>query len=563
MRVKRLKKPKYLVSAIFGALYFYFYFFRYLFGIGKPHRGLGSIAVTAQDLALYQSLGALVLLGFVLSGWLFPHQRAALAFTEAEVAFLFPAPVTRRGLIHFKLLRSQTAILFTTLFLVLITNRAGGHVWIRAAGWWIILCTLNLHFLASSFARTMLLDRGISNWQRRLAILVLLAVAISGVVLWARQTIPAPDVSQWDSFSEVKDYARGILTAGPMPYLLYPFRLVVRPYMSRDALSFLMALGPALALMAVHYWWVMRADVAFEEASVEASKKIADRVAALRAGKWRSSAAAFKQTRAPFKLAAIGFKPVALLWKNLIHAGQGFSARFWIVLASLAVMGCVLLKAFSSASGTLPAIGMVALVFMIWVTILGPQFARQDFRQDLPLADLLKSYPMPGWQIALGELLAPAAILTGIQLFLLLIAVALFGQVPGGGSLGLGTRLNIGFGVACIVPMLNLITLQIPNAAVLLFPAWFQVGKDGPQGIEATGQRLLFVFGSLLAFVVVLIPAAVVFSICFVVVKLFAGWMIAVPVASVTAAVALAGEAAIGVMVMGWLFERFDVSGEG
>ena len=560
MRVKRLKKPKYLVSAIFGALYVYFYFFRYLFGFGRTQRGF---ELSPQDLALYQSLGALALLVFIALGWLIPHQRAALAFTEAEVAFLFPAPVTRRGLIHFKLLRSQAAILFTTVFLVLITNRTGGHVWIRAAGWWVILCTLNLHFLASSFARTMLLERGISNWQRRVAVLGILVVAGGGVAIWAARTVPVPDVSAWESFAQVKGYLSSILTAGPMPYLLYPFRLVVRPYLSRDALSFLVALGPALALMAAHYWWVMRADVAFEEASVEASKKMADRVAALRAGNWRSSKAAFKPRRAPFQLGEVGPKPVALLWKNLIHAGQGFSARLWIVLASLGVMACILLKAFSAESGVLPALGMVSLVFMLWVTLLGPQFARQDFRQDLPLADLLKSYPMPGWQIALGELLAPAAILTGIQWLLLLFAVSLSGQIPGGGSLGLGMRLNIGFGIACVVPMLNLITLQIPNAAVLLFPAWFQVGKDGPQGIEATGQRILFVFGSLLAFFVVLIPAGVVFGLCFVLVKLLVGWAMALPVASVAAAIALAGEAAVGVMVLGWLFERFDVAGEG
>ena len=59
--------------------------------------------------------------------WIIPHQRAALTFTEAEVAFLFPAPISRRALIHFKLLRSQTAILFTTLLLTLVTNRLGGH----------------------------------------------------------------------------------------------------------------------------------------------------------------------------------------------------------------------------------------------------------------------------------------------------------------------------------------------------------------------------------------------------------------------------------------------------
>src|SRR5205085_7964459 len=111
-----------------------------------------------------------------LLAWMVPHQRAALAFTEAEVAFLFPAPVTRRGLIHFKLLRSQTAILFTTVLLTLVANRFGGRAWIHAAGWWVILSTLNLHFLGSSFARTLLLERGISNWRRRLGILLLLAV---------------------------------------------------------------------------------------------------------------------------------------------------------------------------------------------------------------------------------------------------------------------------------------------------------------------------------------------------------------------------------------------------
>src|SRR5947209_2672424 len=40
--------------------------------------------------------------------------------------------------------------------------------------------------------------------------------------------------------------------------------------------------------------------------------------------------------------------------------------------------------------------------------------------------------------------------------------------------------------------MLNLISLVIPNVAVLLFPSWLQGSKDSPQGIEATGQRLIY-----------------------------------------------------------------------
>ena len=40
--------------------------------------------------------------------------------------------------------------------------------------------------------------------------------------------------------------------------------------------------------------------------------------------------------------------------------------------------------------------------------------------------------------------------------------------------------------------------MLIPNAAVLFFPAWFQLGKDGPRGFETTGQQLILMFGQLL-----------------------------------------------------------------
>src|SRR5665213_2891521 len=102
-----------------------------------------------------------------------PHERAALTCTDAEVAFLFPARVTLATLIHVELLRSQLRIVFSTLLLTLVSRRFGGNVWIHALGWWLVLSTLNLHFLGSSFARTLLLDHGVSNRVRRLLVIFL------------------------------------------------------------------------------------------------------------------------------------------------------------------------------------------------------------------------------------------------------------------------------------------------------------------------------------------------------------------------------------------------------
>jgi hypothetical protein len=97
---------------------------------------------------------------------------------------------------------------------------------------------------------------------------------------------------------------------------------------------------------------------------------------------------------------------------------------------------------------------------------------------------------------------------------------------------------------------------------MLLFPAWFQAAKGGAQGIEVTGQRLIFMIGQLLVFTVALIPAAALFAGSFFLVKMLLGAATAIPLASVAAAVVLAAEAAAGVGLLGWLFERFDVSAE-
>ena len=558
-RIRRLKQPKYLAGGIVGVLYFYFYFGRYVFGFRGGHTAL-PVAGSVEDRALFESLGALLMLVPLVLAWVLPHERAALTFTEAEIAFLFPAPITRRGLIQFKLLRSQLRILFTSVLLMLISHRLGSKLWIQALGWWVILSTINLHWLGSSFARTMLLDRGVSNWQRRLGVLGLVLALAAAAVWWAHRTLPGVDFASLNGVEDVKDYARRILAAGPIPYLLYPCRLVVRPYLAPDGIAFLLALGPALLVVLLLYVWVLRSDVAFEEASVEASQRTAAKVAAIRAGNWRAAHKKVKGQRPPFVLHPTGPPTVALLWKNLIGAGQMFTVRLLIILAVGGVCVAVSVGQTSGQSGMASVVAMMASMLLAWSLLIGPQLLRQDFRQDLLLADVLKTYPLPSWQIALGELLAPVLILTAIQWVLLLVTAGLLCQSHGPGPKG-GLVVGIALGSAMLAPMLNLILLQIPNAAVLLFPAWFQAGKAGG-GIEATGQRIIFMLGQLLALAVALLPAAAIFTGVFFLLKLFVNAPLAIPLAAAGATLVLGLEAAFGVALLGRLFERFDVSAE-
>ena len=172
-----------------GGLYFYFYLFR---GFGAARGAQAApMAVPAGLSGLRETMTALGFMVMMLAAWIVPRSRSALAFTEAEIAFLFPAPVSRRTLINFKLLKSQAPIAVSALVMTLIgrsfwSSMGSGPFLIRFFGWWAAFSIFNLHLLGSSFALTMLMDRGISNWKRRAVFLGGAAAAAVWIFLWMR-----------------------------------------------------------------------------------------------------------------------------------------------------------------------------------------------------------------------------------------------------------------------------------------------------------------------------------------------------------------------------------------
>ena len=224
----------------------------------------------------------------------------------------------------------------------------------------------------------------------------------------------------------------------------------------------------------------------------------------------------------------------------------------------MTVLGVSLGKIGNSEGLSVMAAILIA-VALSYSLLLGPQLLRLDFRNDLPQADILKTFPMRGWQIALGEILAPVAVLAAFQWLMLLVGAGLLFCLPGKQET---LFLAIALGAAMLLPVLDLIVLLIPNAAVLLFPSWIQAGKDSPRGIEATGQRLIFALGQMLVLLVALLPAAGVFVGVFFLLYFAFGPAAAVPPASLAATIVLAAEGSFGVMLLGKLFERFDVTEE-
>ncbi len=557
-RVQRLKQPKYLVGAVFGIIYLYFYFFQFLF---LRSRGTGTKSL-GMDPALVSLIGVVVLFLMILAAWVVPHARAALVFSEAEITFLFPSPVSRRALVHFKLLRSQLAILLTVLLLTLITGRifANSHAWMRVLGWWVILSTINLHFLGASFVRTMLLDRGISNRVRRSVVLASLVIFIGATLLWARESLPVPQGFGLTDWKFYRDYAEQLLATPPLAYLMYPFQLVLAPYLAESPAAFARSMLPALVILVLHYLWVIRSDVAFEEASLAVSRKFADSIAAGQKGASVDYAA--KGRRPPFSLKPHGFAPVAFLWKNLIGAQATFRpGMLVIVLIPVVVVAIIAAQTGPRQTALISIVSMMVFMVFTWSLFIGAQFVRCDFRKDLAHMEVLKLYPLRGWEVAAGELLAPLVILTAAQWLLLIAGAALLalGGVPAGFP-----KVPIVWIAAAfiITPCWNGLTLIIPNAAVLLFPSWFQSRVDAPQGIEVAGQRLLLLFGQMVVFSITVVPAGIAFAIGFVALNMIGAESIAPLVGAASASAVLAGEAALGIWIIGKLFERYDLVSE-
>jgi hypothetical protein len=76
------------------------------------------------------------------------------------------------------------------------------------------------------------------------------------------------------------------------------------------------------------------------------------------------------------------------------------------------------------------------------------------------------------------------------------------------------------------------------------------------------GQRIIFVLGQMLVFILALVPAAIGFCAGFFPVLWAADVIPAIPAGACGAAFALAVESAVALLLLGNWFERFDVSSE-
>lgn len=538
-RLRRLRQPKYLLGALAAAVYFWFFFLRNS-GPSSPAQAMSLLFSEGRA----EIIAAVVLSVFLFLAWLVPGDQPGLSFNEAEVAFLFPAPLTRRQLIHYKLLDGLALTLFGALFFSLISGgfRSGfGGSARHLAAWWSLNANLSLHQPLAALAIARLSAYGLRATRRRVLLAVAGVAIVTALITVAVRSGP-----------------------GALEWMLWPARLAVRPFLALGPAEFVLALAPAIGLVMLQYFIVLQLETPFEDASLARAKKTGEITARMRAGQNVVAFGKIRAKRAPFALARWMPVEAAFLWKNLLSAPSYLNRRVFAGVAVFSTALSLWLQRHPEFDGpTLAAFfGFLGLVFLVYLLIFGPQLARNDLRGDLLNADMFKVYPLPGWRIVLGSMLAPTVILTAIGWLLLLPAV--LGLPPPNKLPQLDPALKYALAgsIAFVLPALCAVQLLVPNAATLVFPAWAQVAKRAAGGgIDVMGQRLIFFVGQLFCLLLALVPAGLAAA-----VPLLGFWLVGWPAAIVLAALAitvvLAIEVWLGVLWLGPKFERLDISAE-
>lgn len=540
-QLRRLRSPRAFVALVAGAGYVYWFLVR-------PVRRDGAVAGIGLVAGPWAPpLAALALTALAAAWWLArpaggdgrgsAGPSRALAFTPAEEHLLFPAPVSRRGLVRWKLWRAQLGILVNTLVWTVVLRGAGSEpaAWRRAGAFWVLLSVVFLHRVGAALATggvSARADAGGDPGSRddglpapstldRLRALTpaLVFAGIAGALLAGAARDQARLTAAWDAGLPPFFAAIGAALGHPAARaVLWPARLVVDPLFAAaaGAAPWARAIAPALGVLALHYLWVLRTDAAVQELALEAGARRRTTAGVRGVAPGGSDAlttparARRGQTarvdRRSLPLAPTGVPAVALVWKNLVAATRAVALTRLLAFYAVTAAGVLAVAARTPRLAELA--GVVAGVWAAMLVLAGPTWVRVDLRHDLPHLPFLRAAPLAGRDVVAAEIAASTLALTALQFAALaLLLLASLGARDGFGLTG-EQRLAGALAAPLALPGVNAALLTVQNAAALLFPAWVRAPGGAQRGIESMGQNLVLTTLTLATAAVVLAPAA-------------------------------------------------------
>jgi hypothetical protein len=579
-----LRQPKYLAGTVIGACWMAFWLARFLLHANVPVHFGGATRFPEGLTPTVHQLAGLVVMVLLAVPWLLPWGRLGLPFREAELTLLLQAPLSRRQVIHYGLLKSSLSVLISASFVGLFLGVGGplDRVRVFLGAWMLFLFwDLNSKWRALFLLRQREVSRATALFRR------------AGVTLGIGALLLSLGASAMRVAQVAFEQLRGAgdlealvarLAAAPWPPLLSalttPARWLTGPALAEGWGAFALAALPVVALIVVQRELVLRCPARFEESAL-AQARSRDTWRA-RSRRSRRSSPWGRRLRT-FPLPSAGEPAVAVLWKNLMRV-----SRVPLVHAAGAVVALIVLLAGVPALmgldeviyGVMIVLGLLSSAVIL---VLGGMSWHNDLRSELAHSELVRTWPLPPRRLVAAEVVSPA--LLGFLTACACLGVSLAGFLgsrlraalldvpsridPGGPTVpflgsGSGTALLVLLGLLPLLAGAMLVSSAMHNLMVLVVPAWMAQGPDASRGIAAFGQRLLLATGVFLGFALALIPSAALVGLAALAQwALGIGWTFwTVPLWGLLAAMPLLVESWLLVGIAARLWEALDPSEE-
>ncbi len=407
----------------------------------------------------------LILLASCVTTLLTGSSDRAIAFTPAEVDFLFAAPVSRRQLLFYKLAKSAFAHGLMAAPMTLIFMRHGGS--------WIGVYLA----IAFSLALVQLLNMAVlltaeTVGKRLYSRLRIVAVAAMGaLVVWAFMIALARQTGD----------ARAMLSAfvesTPGRIALAPFAPFAWTLTATGVGQLVLALAGCAAVLGLLVGIIFHLDADYLEASIVAGRRAAERTRQRRSGGWMSTRGAAWRNLPMFpRLGGAG----AMAWRQTLKAVRGAKGLLIVLLILVVGVGPSLWVMRDGGGSAHPDLfgGLVAA--LAWATVFLSGTLRMDFRGDLDVLPMLRQLPISPMALTLGQLAVPIAILTICQgAALTMLAVAFPVAAPWALA-----------AIALAAPF-NTVVIGVENLVFLLYPSR---APSGPGDLQGFGRQIALMF---------------------------------------------------------------------
>jgi hypothetical protein len=453
-------------------------------------------------------------------------------FTPAEVNFLFPAPISRRSLLVYKIAASIVIGLPSALILAALTYGYSTSFLNAFIGMTLVVVFMQLFTLALNLLAVTVGARLYARGRRLLGVA---AVLFAVVVLWRVGHLPdSGQLFRWlkqvDSTTEWKTLT--------LP-LTWFFQAFSAPRIWPDLVKYT-ALG--LLVNGVLLGVVFALDAQYLEAAATASARLYARIQ--RRGTDGGGLAPPRirfMLPLPSSLGGVG----TLCWRQLTTALRMPGRVVMVFLLFVIVLAAMPATPPPGIAGVYaPAMaGGLVVVTALFLSALLPF----DFRGDVDRLALLKTLPLAPWRLALGQVLAPVLLVNLLQWFVLLVLY--YSSLRPGGPVRAGGEMGTTLVICGLFALpVNGLLFALENLLFLLFPT--RVLANNPADFQALGRNALIMLTKLFVLVGVFALAGMVgimIGVFYPALGLLMAWL------------TLAFFVAPLIPLIGWAFTVFDV----